>query len=410
MEEGSAKRLSGVLVGIAVGAALIAFLGLAQHLRHGWPFSLHHDMPGPSAPVEHAPAPAHSKSPDHPRTEVRLAAGQAETFGIQIDVARVETIARTIHAVATVVPDESRISHVHTRVSGWVERLHVNTTGQQVRKGQALAGIFSQDLLLAQSEYLLALKANPSSKTLIEAARNRLEVFGLTDRQIAALARRKKPEQTVTIVAPRSGVVFERGISVGTAVDPSTRLMSVVDLSVVWVIAEIPEPDIPDVKEESIATLSFPTAREPFEAKVDYVYPTLTERTRTLQVRFVVDNEDGKLRPGSYGSATFQTEPREGLTVPRDAVVDTGVAEHVFVATGEHRFEPRTVVTGVRVGGLIEIREGLEAGEAVVSSGVFLIDSESRLRASGSGGGHAHGSMATTEAQTDPHAGHGSAP
>lgn len=404
------KSLTTVSIGIAVGAALLVLLGLVQHLRHGWPFSLHHDVTEPTAPGKNARVPARLQRGAEPRAEVTLMTGQAETFGISTEPARTQTISRTIHAVATVVPDESRISHVHTRVSGWIERLHVSTTGQRVRKGQALASIFSQDLLLAQTEYLLALKAYPSSKSLVDAARSRLEVFGLTDSQIDALARAKRPEQKVAIVAPRSGIVLSRGISVGNAVDPSTRLMSVVDLSVVWVIAEIPEADIPDVTIGSVATLAFPaTRREPFAAEVDYVYPTLTERTRTLQVRFVVDNKDGELRPGSYGRAILGTDPREAVTVPRDAVIDTGFAKHVFVVADDGRYVPRTVVTGVRVDDRLEIREGLEDGELVVSSGVFLIDSESRLRASGFAGGHAHGA-ASVPIESDPHAGHGSGP
>jgi membrane fusion protein, copper/silver efflux system len=407
--DGTKRRLLTISVGIALGAALLALLALVQHLRHGWPFSLHHDIAQAPAPTGHPHTPGREQHRAEPRTEVTLFAGQAETFGIEIEPARTQTISRSINAVATVVPDESRISHVHPRVSGWIERLHVSKTGQRVRKGQALASIFSQDLLLAQTEYLLAQK-HPSSKALSDAARTRLEVFGLTNRQIEELARTKRPEQNVTIVAPRSGIVLQRGISVGTAVDPSTRLMSVVDLSIVWVIAEITESDIPDVATGSVATLSFPaTKRGPFEAEIDYVYPTLSERTRTLQVRFVVENADGELRPGSYGRVTLATEPREAVTVSRDAVIDTGFAKHVFVTTGENRFIPRTVVTGVRVDDRIEIHSGLEAGELVVSSGVFLIDSESRLRASGFAGGHAHAS-ASMAAEPDPHAGHGSPP
>ncbi len=402
------------MIGVALGAGLIAAFFVVQHLRHGWPFSLHHCVDGSTTPVERAPTRSqHGGHRSEPRVEISLPAEQIEVFGIRTEPVREGAIARTIHSVATVVPDESRLSHVHTRVSGWIERFYVNTTGQPVRRGQALADIFSQDLLLAQSEYLLALRAS-SSPMLVDAARTRLETFGMSRKQIDAIGRSGRVDQKVTIFAPRSGIVLQRGISVGTAVDPSTELMAVVDLSVVWVIAEIAEPDVPDIDDESVATLAFPgTGREPFEARVDYVYPTLTERTRTLRVRFVVDNDDGLLRPGSYGTATFRTTARRGLTVPRDAVIDTGLAQHVFVAAGEGRFVPRRVVTGVRVDERVEIREGLVAGESVVSSGVFLIDSESRLRASGVGGGHAHGSMSgegSKETHAEGHAGHGGSP
>jgi RND family efflux transporter MFP subunit len=208
-------------------------------------------------------------------------------------------------------------------------------------------------------------------------------------------------------------VVLHRGISVGTAVDPSTEIVTVADLSRIWVFAEVPEGDIPSVQVGTPASLEFPASgREPFEARVEFLYPTLSERTRTLRVRFAVDNPGGSLRPGIYGTATFRVSPRPALTVPRDAIVDTGTAQHVFAVAGERRFVPRPVKLGTRFDDRIEIREGLDEGESVVASGVFLIDSESRLRASGGGTGHAHGSAErerpgkSHEGHTPPSSGH----
>lgn len=393
---------------VSIGeGVVIAFLvaGLVvQHSRGGWPFSAH-ATPEAAQASEHAAhrsASTESAAPHalHARAAVVVAPSQLSAIGVRIEWAKRESISRPFRAVATVVPDESRVSHVHTRVSGWIERLSINTTGQRVRAGQPLAGIFSQELLSSQNEYIAlrqsAGSAPPSS--LLAGARARLSVLGMTDGEIRAIEGSNIARRLVTVSAPRGGIVLHRGISVGTAVDPSTELVTIADLSQVWVVAEIPESDIPNVEKGMAALLDFPASgRAPFESTVEFLYPTLSERTRTLRVRLVAANPDGALRPGLYGTAQFQVNAREAVTVPRDAIVDTGDSQHVFVVEGEGRFSPRTVEIGVRLGDRVEIRRGLESDESVVASGVFLIDSESRLRASGGGG---------ETAETGGHSGH----
>jgi Cu(I)/Ag(I) efflux system membrane fusion protein len=201
-------------------------------------------------------------------------------------------------------------------------------------------------------------------------------------------------------------------VTVGTSVDPSTTLLTIADLSRVWVLAEVPEASIPGVRVGTVAQLDFPASgRPPFTARVDFVYPTLTERTRTLRVRLSAGNPGGTLRPGLYGTAVFEAAGQNVITVPRDAVVDTGLQQHVYVAAGG-MFEPRPVTVGVQLADRVEIRDGLEEGEQIVAAGVFLLDSESRLRATGGAGGHQHGTpaggqQASPPPGTDPHAGHG---
>lgn len=395
---------------VAATSALVLVIGffVVQHLRHGWPFSLHHGI-GVAAPS--ARVAAHGDGgvpPAHPRAEVELDQAQTNSIGVRIEKVRREAISQPIRAVATVVPDESRVSHVHTRVAGWIERLYVNTTGERVRAGQPLAGIFSQELLSTQNEYLAARRAAATSprSAVVEGARSRLKVLGMTDGEIRAIEEAGEARRLVTVAAPRAGVVLHRGISVGTAVDPSTEIVTVADLSRIWVLAELSEGDIPSVQVGTPATLEFPASgREPFEGRVEFLYPTLSERTRTLRVRFEVANPGGTLRPGIYGTAAFRVSPRSALTVPRDAIVDTGSAQHVFVVASETRFVPRPVKLGTRFDDRIEVREGLDEGESIVASGVFLIDSESRLRASGGGTGHAHGSTDQDRSGTG-HEGH----
>jgi Cu(I)/Ag(I) efflux system membrane fusion protein len=287
-----------------------------------------------------------------------------------------------------------------------------------VRAGQPLAEVFSQELFASQNEYLAALRQSRDAarSAVLDASRTRLTVLGMGAGQIEELERTGSARRLVTVAAPRSGIVLRRGVTVGTAVDPSTELMTIADLSRVWVLAEVPESESAPAKAGASATLMFPSSgRPPFAAKVDFVYPTLSERTRTLRVRFVVANPDAALRPGLYGTASFGAAESEALTVARDAVVDTGNTQHVFVRMAEGVLEPRTVRLGARLANRLEVIEGLAAGEQVVTAGVFLIDSESRLRASGASGHFGHGgksasvSAKPTEAAAPPaeHAAHG---
>jgi Cu(I)/Ag(I) efflux system membrane fusion protein len=373
-----------VLAAISTALLLLGALYL-QHTRHGWPFSLHHAV-GASVPAAtHATTkPSHADAA-HARAPIVLEPARLAAIGVRTEQVRRETIGEPLRAVATVVPDEARIAHVHTRVSGWIERLYIGTTGEAVRAGAPLAAIFSQELLASQSEYLAARRsagAKPAS-VVRESARARLAVLGMTDAEVRAIELAGEPRRLVTVTAPRGGVLIHRGVSTGTAVDPSTELVTIADLSQVWVIAEVPESHIPGIELDMVGVIDLPASgRPPFEARLAFLYPTLSERTRTLRVRFLADNRDGALRPGLYGTVDLRVAPRSALTVPRDAVVDTGGAQHVFVVEDEGRFAPRNVRLGARLEQRVEVVSGLNEGDSVVASGVFLIDSESRLRAS----------------------------
>ena len=398
-----------VLSALATAAVFTGVLWV-QHTRSAWPFDRSVSQPAMEStlPTE----PTNGAGATHQRVPVDAAA--AQSLDIRLETVGRESLLQTVRAVATVAPDESRISHVHTRVAGWIEHLDVNTTGEVVRAGQPLAHIFSQELLSSQTEYLSARRntsASGISSAVIASGRERLGVLGMTAAEIDEIERSGQPKRLVTVVAPRSGIVVNRSVTVGTSVDPSTTLLTIADLSRVWVLAEVPEASIPGVRVGTVAQLDFPASgRAPFAARVDFVYPTLTERTRTLRVRLSATNRDGALRPGLYGTAVFEVAGQHVITVPRDAVVDTGLQQHVFVAIGD-MFEPRPVTVGAQLADRVEIREGLRIGEQIVAAGVFLLDSESRLRATGGAGGHQHGTppggqQAPAEPKTDPHAGH----
>jgi Cu(I)/Ag(I) efflux system membrane fusion protein len=406
------RRIGAPIVSAASTAVLFTAALWVQHARSAWPFDPRSEavasLSGAATPWPTATASTHD------RVAVDVNANTVQELGIRLDVVGRESLTQEVRAVATVAPDESRISHVHTRVAGWVEQLDVNTTGEMVTAGQPLARIFSQELLSSQTEYLAARRntaASGISSAVIASGRTRLTVLGMTAEEIDAIEQSGEPRRLVTVVAPRSGVVVNRGVTVGTSVDPSTTLLTIADLSRVWVLAEVPEANIPGIRVGTIAQLDFPASgRPPFAARVDFVYPTLSDRTRTLRVRFSAANPGGTLRPGLYGTAAFESAGLPVITVPRDAVVDTGAQQHVFVASGD-RFEPRVVTLGVQLADRVEIRSGLEAGERIVAAGVFLLDSESRLRATGGAGGHSHGRPASPQNKpsapaTDSHSGH----
>jgi biotin carboxyl carrier protein len=405
----SLRRLGAPLAAAAATALLFTAVLWVQHTRAGWPFN---SSSAPQTEATVGMAATAGLASTHSRVPVEAAVTQS--LDIRLETVGRESLRETVRAVATVVPDESRISHIHTRVSGWIEHLDVNTTGEMVREGQPLAHIFSQELLSSQTEYLAARRnaaASGITSAVVASGRTRLGVLGMTPAEIDAIEQSGEPKRLVTVVAPRSGVVVNRGVTVGTSVDPSTTLLTIADLSRVWILAEVPEASIPFARVGTSVQLDFPASgRQAFMARVDFVYPMLTERTRTLRVRLSAANPRGALRPGLYGTAAFDSAGQNVITVPRDAVVDTGMQQHVFVAAGD-RFEPRAVTVGVQLADRVEIREGLREGEQIVASGVFLLDSESRLRATGSAGGHGHGAPAGDQKNpaasgNDPHAAH----
>ena len=394
-------RFAAPIVSAVVTAAVFIGVMWVQSAREAWPFSPREQtmVAGRVTGV----APATGSAPTRDRVTVGVTDSMLQALDIRLEVVRREAMTQSVRAVATVVPDESRISQVHTRVSGWIEQLDVNTTGEMVRAGEPLARIFSQELLSSQTEYLAARKTTTDmgiTSVVVASGRTRLTVLGMTTAEIDAIEQTGEPKRLVTVVAPRSGVVVSRGITVGTSVDPSTTLLTIADLSRVWIFAEVPEANISALRVGTRAQLDFPGSGRPsFAARIDFVYPTLTERTRTLRVRFSAANPGGGLRPGLYGTAAFEAVGREVITAPRDAVVNTGQRQHVFVAMGD-QFEPRVVTLGLQLADRVEIRSGLREGERIVASGVFLLDSESRLRATGGAGGQHHAAPAAPGKQT----------
>lgn len=326
------------------------------------------------------------------RSSVDVNADWARRLGLEIEPAREEDVAHAVRAAATVVPDESRIVHIHARVTGWIEQVHVQT-GEHVRAGQPVLSVFSQELHAAQREYLAirAQRAGALPNAVLPSSRERLRVLGMTSAQIRAMEVRGTAPHAQTVHAPRAGVVLRRPVSPGTAIDAATELLALADLSSVWVEAEIAERDALIAQQGAPVRIHWAAAGlEPVHASVSFVSPMLTERSRSIRIRALLANPSGLYRPGLSGTLELQGRPLRRVTVPRDAVVDTGRDRFVYVVQPDGTFMPRRVTLGVRSGDRVAVTDGLRAGEEVLASGVFLVDSESRLRGSGSGSAPAH--------------------
>jgi Cu(I)/Ag(I) efflux system membrane fusion protein len=349
---------------------------------------------------EVAPTAVHAAKPKaasvNMRAPVQVSAALADRIGVDVAPAVMTPVNDAMRLVATVVPDETGISHVHTRVNGWLEKLYVPVTGAAVKAGQPIVEIYSQELYSSQLDHLAARAFSGPPSALVESGRARLKFLGMSDGDIERLEATGKARRTVTLYAPRSGILAHRGVAPGAAVDPSTELAVVLDLSRVWVIAELPASVAESVRKGQDARIQLGTVSR--NAKVEFIEPMVSE-SRTVKVRFSLSNADGALRPGMYGSVDIAPSPRMSLTVPREAVVDTGEFQYVYQRSVDGEHIPHRVTVGRRDRDRIEILSGLQEGAMVVTSGVFLLDAESRLRASG-GQAHAHGSQGAASTPT----------
>jgi Cu(I)/Ag(I) efflux system membrane fusion protein len=332
--------------------------------------------------------------------EVMISPERIQLMGMKTARAVREGLSPELRTVGFVTAAEQGIAMIHTRFSGWIEDLRVAQTGQPVRRGEVVATVYSPDLLAAQQEFLNALRwqrgesRSADSERLTDSlaadARRRLELLGISETEIEALAKSGKPLRAMSIRSPVGGFVTEKNALQGQFVTPDTTLFTIADLSTVWVVADVYEYEVARVKTGQPARLqlaSYPG--EVFRGRLEFVYPTLDSATRTLKVRIAFKNPGLKLRPGMYGDVFLDLGASEGVVVPADAVVNTGDAQYVFVALGEGRFAPRRVQTGTRGDGKVAVLSGVEAGDEVVTTANFLVDSESRMRAAieGFGGG-----------------------
>ncbi len=356
------------------------------------PSSMPMNMPSGTAPA----APASGEN------AIFVPPEKQQLIGMRSVPAEMGTLTKDIRIVGKVSYDERHLTHIHTKVSGYVEEVFADSVGKPVRAGEALFTIYSPDLVATQQDYLLALRsrdllrtstvssAAKGSENLIAAARERLRLWDVSDREIDSLESEGKIKRAITVYSPVNGVVMERAAyHHGTFVDPSKDLFTIVDLSHVWVLGEVYETDLPFVRTGQATEIELPYSGggRKIRGRVSFIYPFLDPKTRTVQVRMEFPNPDLSLKPEMFTNISMSVGIGRQVLIPQDALMDTGTEQYVFIDKGDGYVQPRAVKVSAEAGEKVGIQEGLKPGERVVTGANFIVDSESRLKGAFAGMG-----------------------
>ncbi len=343
---------------------------------------------------------------------VEIEVEKQQRAGIRTSLAAMTPLKKTIRATGRVEIDDRKLTTVNIKYDGWVEKLHADYNGKLVKKGDPLADIFSPELVAIQLEYLNLIKWKKDPKysrlqrnvefswgdrygttgrmttwdqeAVMDVAKQKFGLWGFTEAEIRRLDETNEPTRIVTVRSPVSGYVYQKPAFRGTRVAPGEKLFDIVDLSTVWVLADLYENEIPLVQAGQTAKITVNALPgESFSSKVDFVYPFLSGQTRTSRARFVISNRDLKIKPQMFATVEIEVDLGNRLAIPREAILETGRRQIVYVDQGGGFFQPRPVRIGSRGDTLVEVLEGLKDGERVASRAVFLIDSEAKLRGIG---------------------------
>ena len=347
-------------------------------------------------PTETKEAQRGAKPPEE-APSIEIPTDKQQLIGVRTVKAAIRPMHRVIRTVGRIEYDEKNLATANTKIEGWIEKLHIDYTGRYVKKGEPMAEIYSPELVATQREFLnvqrwadqgqsvkderTAMLLIKDAQAMLDAARERLRLWDISDDQIKKIESTRKPIRTLTIYSPASGYVVQKMAVQGMRVMPGEKLFDVVDLTSLWIVSDIYEYELPYIKVGQTARigLSYFPGKE-LSAQVDYIYPSLAGETRTAKVRFTVPNPEGALRPQMFTNVEIRIHLGDRLAVPAEAVIDTGIRQIVYVDKGGGNFEPREVTTGLKIDELVEITDGVKAGEKVASSANFLIDSEAQLK------------------------------
>ena len=371
----------------------------SSHAGHG------EALPAPPPKAQTA-TPAAADEFGEDAATIEIPADKQKLIGVRSVVAAVVPLHRNIRTIGRIEYDERGLTTINTKIEGWIEKLHVNYTGDYVKKGAPIAEIYSPELYATQQEFLNVLgwtgkkpAGNAPSKlyynkeadfpdllardaaAMLKAARQRLKLWDISDAQIDKIEKTGTPIRTLTIYSPASGYVVQKTAIQGTRVMAGEKLLDIVDLAKIWVVADIYERDMPFVKIGQKATINLSYFSEKkFASTIEYLYPLLAGETRTMKARFTIDNPQGELKPQMFTDVEIFIDLGKKLALPEATVINTGNRRMVYLDKGDGIFEPREVTTGIRAEGFIEITAGVEPGEKVASQANFLIDSEARLK------------------------------
>lgn len=317
-----------------------------------------------------------------------------QNMGVRVQEAKLEDLFQEVRTLGVIDIPENEISQINLKFSGWIEKQHVAETGVSVKKGDPLFEIYSPELVSAQEELLLAL-SGPDQTNVVKSAEERLRFFGLSNSDIQHLRDGNKARRTVTVRAPQSGFVINRTVVEGSHAKKGQNLYGIGNLKRIWVNAEVYDFDAPWVVNGASATMELPFMKgRLFEGKVSFIHPTVDPKTRTLKVRLEFPNPGLNLKPGMFATVFIEGQTKsKAVSIPDESIIQTGKRQIVFLAKGGGRFEKQEIVTGLHArNGGVEVLEGLSAGDLVVTSGQFLLDSESQLKEAVAKmlGGHAH--------------------
>ena len=312
--------------------------------------------------------------------------------GVRTAVVERKPLSRSVRTVGVITYDETKVTRVHSKIEGWIDKLYIDYTGKLVEKGQPLFTIYSPDLLATQQEYLLAIKARErlstssipevksGAESLVEASKRRLALWDISEKQVRELEQKGEAQRTLALYAPHSGFVIKKDAFQGMRIMPDRELYTIADLSTVWVKVDIYESEIPFVRpgQRAAVTLSYDPGTT-FNGKVSYSYPYVDEKTRTAKVRLELPNPGFKLKPDMYVNVEIKIDGGRHLAIPEEAVLDSGMRKIVFIDKGNGHFEAKEVKLGAKTDGFYQIVSGLDEGEKIAASSAFLLDSESRL-------------------------------
>jgi membrane fusion protein, copper/silver efflux system len=321
-----------------------------------------------------------------PQGSLRISPEKVQRAGVRLAAATKQVLSRSVRAAGTIVPDEARIGVVTAKFNGFVEELYVPETGAHVQDHQRLMRVWieSPEILAKQADLFVTQIGGRRNATVSDQAIRNLQFFGFSDETIEQIREAGRPVRSITFYAPRAGTVLEKPAVAGMRFAAGDTLFRTADLSGVWVMAQVAERDIGLIKVGQSARVTLKAyPDEAIEGRVAFIYPELNTATRTIPVRIVLSNPDGKLRPGSYADVAIDTSSGKApvLVIPDSAVIDSGTRRVAFVSKGEGLFEPRDLTLGARGNGMVEVKDGIAEGEDVVVTGNFLIDAESNLKA-----------------------------
>ena len=401
------------IIAIAVIPLIPVTIQAQGHAGHGTPPSV---IEKPKAATVQAKAPPERQQPEQAVQEapqVEITPELQRRIGVRTIMVAVKPIQKTIRTVGRIEIDERNQATVNTKIEGWIEKLYVDYTGRYVKKGEPLAEIFSPELVATQQEFINTRKwagkqtrsiphenhhhdtkaetqelpsvmnqlLEQDAKAMLEATRQRLRLWDISEKQIRKIEQTGKPIRTLTLFSPVSGYITQKMAVQGMKVMPGEKLFDIADFSHVWIVADIYEYELSAVRigQPVKVTLSYFPGRE-WTSRIDYIYPVFSAETRTAKVRMTLPNPEGQLKPQMFTNVLIRVDMGKKLMIPDSAVIDTGRGQVVYVDQGDGIFEPREIETGLKSDESVEVLRGLRAGEKVASSANFLIDSEAQLK------------------------------